>query len=171
MMQKGVNTTEEEVQENETDVYGIIEWWNNLPEDFVDTKTLIHKRRKLAAMYVMITKFRKEQKKIYHKKQLSYDLKIKKFSVKKQSEVKEGTEKHFSQATSNELAKIQHEAESVELAELEGTIEGVDSLMWAIKDILTAMLQEIAVFRGIKEDADQTAGDNYSTNQQRTNVQ
>lgn len=167
---KNIPLSQEDEAENEDDIYGIINWWHNLPEDFIDTKTLIYKRRKLSAMYNMMSKFLMEQKKLFSIKKSQHEMAIKKFSSAKQKEIKDGTEKYYSQAAANELAEMEYEPLGIEIAEIDGIIDGTETLMFSVKDTLHAMQQEISVFKNIKEDSDLTETDQYSSRQQRSNT-
>lgn len=166
-MKKGQDVTTEEENENESDVYGIIDWWRTLPKDFCDTQTLIHKRRMLSGMYVMMSKFKREQNLLLHNKKVRYDLDVAKFSSEKQKEKKEGTDKHYTKTSSIELAELHYENDAIKIGELESSVEGLDIIMWSVKNALDGMMQEISIFKHIKEDEHHRDNDNYSSDQQR----
>lgn len=148
-----IQITEESLDNN---IYDIIEWWNNLPSDFNDVKTLFEKRRRLAAHHVFMAKYWSDKNKEYNAAYSTRKMKEAKEMVARLDMIDNTTEKYTTLGKSEAKALIHVEEEFFNAYELKGIIEGVKTIMDAVKIALQAMNQEIAELRGIRGDEQQS---------------
>lgn len=140
-----------QVNEEKEDIYSLIDWWQNLPSHFNDIDLLIEKRRKLAGIFVFLSKYYSDKQKQYCKAYPTRKIKQAKELIKKLDMVDEKTDKYTTLGKSESIALIEVEQEYLNDYALKGEIEGLKQIKASIKETLSAMNQEIADLREIRK--------------------